>query len=99
MQRIKPVSYTHLDVYKRQIVRYKNLAGYYAPYVPGWDTHGLPIEQQAIKKLGINRHEAGVIKFREACREFAVENVEKQKAQFKRIGVIGDWEDVYKRQG
>lgn len=82
-------------VLKDIIVRYKNLAGHYAPYVPGWDTHGLPIEQQAIKKLGINRHEAGVIKFREACREFAKQNVENQKSQFKRLGVIGDWDNPY----
>lgn len=82
-------------ILKDIIVRYKNLDGYYAPYVPGWDTHGLPIEQQAIKKLGINRHEAGVVKFREACREFALQNVENQKGQFKRLGVIGDWDNPY----
>ncbi len=82
-------------VLKDIIVRYKTLAGFYAPYVPGWDTHGLPIEQQAIKKLGINRHEAGPVKFRRACREFALENVENQKVQFKRLGVIGDWENPY----
>lgn len=82
-------------ILKDIIVRYKNLAGFYAPYVPGWDTHGLPIEQQAIKKLGINRHEAGPVKFRQACREFALKNVENQKEQFKRLGVIGDWEHPY----
>ena len=82
-------------ILKDIIVRYKNLQGFYAPYVPGWDTHGLPIEQQAIKKLGINRHEAGPVKFREACREFAKSHVEKQKVQFKRLGVIGDWEHPY----
>ena len=82
-------------VLKDIIVRYKTLAGFYAPYVPGWDTHGLPIEQQAIKKLGINRHEAGPVKFRRACREFALQNVENQKTQFKRLGVIGDWENPY----
>jgi len=82
-------------ILKDIIVRYKNLRGYYAPYVPGWDTHGLPIEQQAIKKLGINRHEVGPVKFREACRDFAVMHVEKQKEQFKRLGVIGDWDNPY----
>ncbi|MBQ7793776.1 MAG: isoleucine--tRNA ligase [Clostridia bacterium] len=82
-------------VLKDIIVRYKTLAGFYAPYVPGWDTHGLPIEQQAIKKLGINRHEAGPVKFRRACREFALQNVENQKTQFKRLGVIGDWDNPY----
>ncbi|MBQ8637063.1 MAG: isoleucine--tRNA ligase [Clostridia bacterium] len=82
-------------ILKDIIVRYKTLSGFYAPYVPGWDTHGLPIEQQAIKKLGINRHEAGPVKFRRACREFALQNVENQKTQFKRLGVIGDWENPY----
>lgn len=82
-------------ILKDIIIRYKNLSGFYAPYVPGWDTHGLPIEQQAIKKLGINRHEAGPVKFREACRSFALKNVENQKEQFKRLGVIGDWDNPY----
>ncbi len=82
-------------ILKDIIVRYKNLKGYYAPFVPGWDTHGLPIEQQAIKKLGINRHEVGAVKFREACREFALSHVDNQKDQFKRLGVLGDWDNPY----
>ncbi len=82
-------------ILKDIIVRYKNLQGFYAPYVPGWDTHGLPIEQQAIKKLGINRHTAGPVKFRQACREFAKSHVENQKKQFKRLGVLGDWDNPY----
>ncbi|MDD6734719.1 MAG: isoleucine--tRNA ligase [Clostridiales bacterium] len=82
-------------ILKDIIVRYKNLQGYYAPYVPGWDTHGLPIEQQAIKKLGINRHAAGPVKFRQACRDFAKSHVENQKKQFRRLGVIGDWDNPY----
>jgi len=82
-------------ILKDIIIRYKNLKGFYAPYVPGWDTHGLPIEQQAIKKLGINRHEAGPVKFRQACREFAKKHVENQKEQFKRLGILGDWDNPY----
>lgn len=82
-------------ILKDIIVRYKNLQGFYSPYVPGWDTHGLPIEQQAIKRLGINRHEAGAEKFCKACEEFAMEQVENQKVQFKRLGVLGDWENPY----
>lgn len=82
-------------ILKDIIVKYKNMQGFYAPYVPGWDTHGLPIERQAIKKLGINRHEAGPVKFREACREFAISHVENQKGQFKRLGVTGDWDNPY----
>ena len=82
-------------ILKDIIVRYKNLQGFYSPFVPGWDTHGLPIEQQAIKRLGINRHEAGAEKFCKACEEFAMEQVENQKVQFKRLGVLGDWENPY----
>lgn len=82
-------------ILKDFIVKYKNMRGFYSPYVPGWDTHGLPIEQQAIKKLGINRHEAGPVKFRQACREFASKYVNNQKEQFKRLGVLGDWDRPY----
>ncbi len=82
-------------ILKDIIVRYKNLQGFYSPYVPGWDTHGLPIEQQAIKRLGLNRHEVGAEKFCKACEEFALEQVENQKVQFKRLGVLGDWENPY----
>ena len=82
-------------ILKDIVIRFKNMDGFKAPYVPGWDTHGLPIERQAIKKLGINRHEAGPVKFREACREFANGYVNNQKEQFKRLGVIGDWDRPY----
>lgn len=77
------------------IVRYKNMSGFKAPYNHGWDTHGLPIERQAIKKLGINRHEVSVSEFREVCREFALGYVETQKSQIKRLGCIGDYDDSY----
>ena len=82
-------------ILKDFVIKYKNMRGFFAPYVPGWDTHGLPIEQQAIKKLGINRHEAGPVKFRQACREFATKYVSNQKEQFKRLGVLGDWDHPY----
>lgn len=82
-------------ILKDFVIKYKNMRGFFAPYVPGWDTHGLPIEQQAIKKLGINRHEAGPVKFRQACREFAQKYVNNQKEQFKRLGVLGDWDRPY----
>lgn len=77
------------------ITRYKNMSGFKAPYIHGWDTHGLPIERQAIKKLGINRDQAGPVKFRETCRDFALGYVENQKKQIQRIGSIGDWDDIY----
>lgn len=82
-------------VLKDIIVRYKTMAGYDAPYVPGWDTHGLPIEQQVIKKLGLNRHAVSVLEFRAKCQEYARKYVEVQKEQFKRLGVRGDWENPY----
>jgi isoleucyl-tRNA synthetase len=82
-------------VLKDIIVRYKTMSGYNSPYVPGWDTHGLPIEQQVIKKLGLNRHAVSVLEFRSRCKNYAKEYVEIQKEQFKRLGVRGDWENPY----
>ena len=89
------LGHTMNKVIKDIIVRYKNMSGFCAPYVPGWDTHGLPIEKQAIKKLGVNRHEVGPVKFREVCRDFALSYVNNQKEQFKRLGVIGDFDNPY----
>ncbi len=80
---------------KDVITRFKNMDGYKAPYIHGWDTHGLPIERQAIKKLGVNRHEVGIVKFRDMCREFALSQVENQKSQIKRLGSLGNWDDSY----
>ena len=82
-------------VLKDIIVRYKTMRGYDSPYVPGWDTHGLPIEQQVIKKLGLNRHAVSVLEFRSKCKEYAQEFVEIQKEQFKRLGIRGDWDHPY----
>jgi isoleucyl-tRNA synthetase len=89
------LGHTLNKVLKDIINKYKTMRGYYAPYVPGWDTHGLPIELQAIKKLGIKRHEVSPIKFRQMCKEYAISQVEKQKEQFKRLGIIGDWDNPY----
>ncbi len=77
------------------IVRYKNMSGFRAPYIHGWDTHGLPIERQAIKKLGINRSEVSVSAFREECKKFALGYVENQKNQIKRLGSLGDYDNSY----
>ncbi|MDA8226894.1 MAG: isoleucine--tRNA ligase [Desulfitobacterium hafniense] len=82
-------------VLKDIIVKYKTMVGYDAPYVPGWDTHGLPIEQQVIKKLGVNRHAVSTLEFRSKCKEYAEKYVEIQRDQFKRLGVRGDWEKPY----
>ncbi|CAA7602868.1 Isoleucine-tRNA ligase [Acididesulfobacillus acetoxydans] len=82
-------------VLKDIVVKYKTMAGYDAPYVPGWDTHGLPIEQQVIRKLGLNRHAVSTVEFRAKCRDYARKYVEIQKGQFKRLGVRGDWDHPY----
>jgi len=77
------------------IVRYKNMSGFYAPYVPGWDNHGMPIETAITKKSKLNRKKMSIPEFRNACREFASEYVDKQREQFKRLGIIGDWDNPY----
>ena len=82
-------------VLKDIAVKYHSMSGYDAPYVPGWDTHGLPIEQQAIKAFGINRHKADPVEFRAKCREFALKYVDIQREEFKRLGVRGDWDHPY----
>lgn len=76
------------------IVRYKNMAGFYAPYVPGWDTHGLPIEQQ-LAKQGVDRKTMDPVKYRELCYEYAKDQINKQSTDFKRLGVLGDWDHPY----
>ncbi|WP_045515359.1 isoleucine--tRNA ligase [Neobacillus niacini] len=81
-------------VLKDFIVRFKSMSGYHAPYVPGWDTHGLPIEQ-ALTNKGVKRKEMTVAEFRQLCTKYALEQVSNQREQFKRIGVRGDWENPY----
>ena len=76
------------------IVRSKSMAGYYAPYIPGWDTHGLPIEQ-VLAKQGVKRKELDLVEYLNMCRDYALSQVEKQKEDFKRLGVSGDWENPY----
>lgn len=81
-------------ILKDFIIRYKNMSGFKAPYIPGWDTHGMPIET-AIQKKGVKRNEMPVPEFRDKCREFALEQVDKQRKGFKRLGVVGDWDHPY----
>ncbi len=88
------IGHAENKVLKDMIVRFKAMSGYYAPYVPGWDTHGLPIEQ-ALTKKGVDRKKLSVAEFRKLCAEYALEQVERQKTQFKRLGVRGDWENPY----
>ena len=75
-------------------VRYKTMKGFYCPYIPGWDTHGLPIEN-AIQKLGVNRKELSTADFRKKCYEYALQQVEKQKEQCIRIGTFADYDHPY----
>ncbi len=73
-------------VLKDIIVKYKIMKGFYAPYLPGWDCHGLPIELQVDKSLGARKHEVGVLKKRELCRDYAWKFVQIQREEFKRLG-------------
>lgn len=82
-------------VLKDTIVRYKNLKGYYTPFVPGFDTHGMPTEKKAIEKLGLNRDEIPVAQFRDTCKEFTKEYKDIQIQGFKRLGILADWKNPY----
>ncbi len=77
------------------IVRSAAMRGYYTPYIPGWDNHGMPIESAIIKKNKLNRKKMSVPEFRSACHEFAQHYVDVQREGFRRMGVIGDWEHPY----
>ncbi len=76
------------------IVRYKSMSGFNTPYIPGWDTHGLPIET-AIAKKGVKRKEISAVEFRKLCYEYAKGQIENQKSQFQRLGVLGDYANAY----
>jgi isoleucyl-tRNA synthetase len=82
-------------ILKDIVVRYKTMKGFRTPYVPGWDCHGLPIEQQILKKVGPKIHEMDPVDVRRMCHEYAAGYVDTQRAQFKRLGVTGDWERPY----
>ncbi|WP_105170715.1 isoleucine--tRNA ligase [Pseudoalteromonas sp. T1lg24] len=82
-------------ILKDIIIKSKTLSGFDAPYVPGWDCHGLPIELQVEKKVGKPGKKVSVAEFREKCRDYAKKQVEGQKADFKRLGVFGDWDKPY----
>ena len=82
-------------VLKDMILKYKSLRGYQTPYVPGWDTHGMPIEHAAIKNLGLNRHELDPLTLREECKNYALQWIDIQREDFKRLGVNGDWDNPY----
>ena len=82
-------------ILKDTIVRYKAMKGFYAPFIPGYDTHGMPTEKKAIEKLGLDRSKIPVTKFRDTCREFTTNYKDIQTEGFKRLGVLGDWAHPY----
>src|SRR5690606_26659209 len=73
---------------------YQTMCGRYTPYIPGWDTHGLPIENEVTKK-GVDRKTLTLAEFRKICREYAISQVAVQNEQFKRLGIVGDWDTPY----
>ena len=81
-------------ILKDFIVRQKNMSGFKAPYVPGWDTHGLPIELKARKKAGVSSN-ISAVELRKICAEYALHYVQTQRQQFERLGVLGDFDDPY----
>ena len=77
------------------ILRYKTMRGYQAPYIPGWDCHGLPIEQQILKKIGGKIFEMPPAELRKMCAEYAQGFINRQREEFKRLGILGDWDKPY----
>ena len=82
-------------ILKDFIIKSKNMQGYQAAYVPGWDCHGLPIEIHVDKKLGDKKKTMSAVEIREECRKYALSFVDIQKAEFKRLGVLGEWDNPY----
>ena len=82
-------------ILKDTVVRYKSLQGFYTPYIPGFDTHGMPTEKKAIEKLGLDRSKIPVTQFRDTCRDFTDKYKDVQIKGFKRLGVLGDWDNPY----
>ena len=81
-------------ILKDIVIRYKNMQGFVTPFVFGWDTHGLPIENQ-VTKSGVNRKTTPIVEFRKKCEEYALKQVERQKEQIKRLGLVGDFNYPY----
>jgi isoleucyl-tRNA synthetase len=82
-------------ILKDMVIKSRLMAGYHSPYVPGWDCHGLPIELQVEKKVGKVGHKVDAKTFRQQCREFALRQIDRQRDGFKRLGVLGEWENPY----
>lgn len=82
-------------ILKDIVIKYKYSRGFDTPYVPGWDTHGMPIEHAAINALGLNRNELDPLTLRRKCHDYALEWLDVQREDFKRLGVLGDWDHPY----
>lgn len=82
-------------ILKDIVIRSHSMVGRHAPYVPGWDTHGLPIEHAVVTRQKIDRHALDPVEFRQMCRDYAMHYVELHREQFKRLGVWGDWDNPY----
>jgi isoleucyl-tRNA synthetase len=82
-------------ILKDMVVKSRLLAGFHSPYVPGWDCHGLPIELQVEKKVGKVGHKVDAVTFRQKCREYAGRQIDLQRTGFRRMGVLGDWDNPY----
>ena len=91
------IHYGHIlnKILKDIVVKSRTMAGFRTPYVPGWDTHGLPIELAVERELGAKRQQMSPAEIRKACREYAMKFVSIQRDEFKRLGVLGDWEHPY----
>src|SRR6266567_766165 len=91
------IHYGHIlnKILKDLVVKYRTMAGFFTPYVPGWDCHGLPIELQVERDLGPRRNEMSALEVRRACNDYAMKFVAVQRAEFRRLGVFGDWERPY----
>lgn len=77
------------------VIKFKTMQGYDAPYVPGWDCHGMPIEHQLFKEMKKTKHDVDQVEFRKMARDFAMKFVEIQKVEFERLGILGDWDNPY----
>lgn len=82
-------------ILKDIVVRYKTMRGFDSPYVPGWDCHGLPVEHQLFKELKLTKYDIDQVKFRKMAYDYAMKYVEIQKEEFKRLGIMGQWDDPY----
>src|SRR5262245_56963532 len=82
-------------ILKDLVVRSRSMAGFDAPYVPGWDCHGLPLELQVDKNLGAKKKEMDAVAFRKECRAYALKFLDIQRGEFERLGILGEWKDPY----